>query len=506
MIPEMMNIFFNKIAIVHSFYSAVFRYMNEFIDPYLIASEAFTALESDKLQKTDPMQNLFDYMEFMRFNVQIAEKGATGTQKEMEKLMLQEGQRYARAFSNTLAMIPDEEDLVQYYDKLARLMDVLARQNQKTILAVKQDFGFHFERPGYVLAAETPRFCLYQVLPSKPGVELDPNGKPVLIFHPFVLGPNILAFLVDEGKSYVHAFANQGIPTYIRILKDITVTDAVQTMTPEDDALDTQYFCQELIERHGQKVTLNGFCQGGFMAVLDILSGALDGLVDSLITCVAPMDGTRSLALVEYLEHLPTRFRDLSYAYKRMSNGNYVVDGKVMSWVYKLKSMEKEFPLVALFRDMESTDETAMNKTAAALNHWIIYDRNDLPVKITQLSFDSYTQPVTPAGELPVIMFGKRLNFHDFDGKGIDWLLCYAEKDDLVDAPAALTPLDFIKSGIQVTVFPKGHGSIATSWSDENSQCALHKPFQHKGKTYDGPVFWHQKRNRPYYMKKASAQ
>lgn len=502
MLLEMTNIYLNKIGIVQSFVTALSRYMKEFIDPFMIATEAFTSLENEKLQTTAPIQNYLDYMEFLQFNYQIAEKGSMGSQKEIEKFLSHESSRYARALQNTLTGSHDGETLADYYAKAARLMDVVATENHRTILDVKHDFGFHFERNGYFLAAESPRFRLYQVLPTKAGVTTDTNGKPVLVMHPFVLGPNILAFLVDEGKSYVHAFANQGIPTYIRVIKDIRTSEAVQQMTPEDDAMDTQAFCRLLKERHGQKVTLNGFCQGGFMAVLNILSGALDGLVDALITCVAPMDGTRSKALVEYLAHLPKRFRDLSYAYKRLPNGSYVVDGKVMSWVYKLKSMEKEFPLVALFRDLGLTDEQnnafQMNKTAAALNHWLIYDRTDLPVHLTKLSFDSYTTPVTPEGDLPVTMFGKKLNFHDFREKGIPWLLCYAETDDLVDRPAALAPLDYIRDCIQVTVFPKGHGSIATSWSDENSRCALTKSFQHEGQTYEGPVYWQQKLNQKH--------
>ena len=46
-----------------------------------------------------------------------------------------------------------------------------------------------------------------------------------------------------------------------------------------------------------------GYCQGGFTAVVNLLSGELDHLVDALITCVAPMDGTRSQGLVEFLHH-----------------------------------------------------------------------------------------------------------------------------------------------------------------------------------------------------------
>lgn len=115
----------------------------------------------------------------------------------------------------------------------------------------------------------------------------------------------------------MHAYANQGMPTYhIRVLKDIDSTPAVQTMTGEDDAWTTRYFCEIINKKHGLPVTLNGFCRVRFVALLNILTGQLDALVDALVTCVAPMDGTRSKALIEYLEHLPARFRDLGYAVK----------------------------------------------------------------------------------------------------------------------------------------------------------------------------------------------
>jgi hypothetical protein len=109
------------------------------------------------------------------------------------------------------------------------------------------------------------------------------------------------------------------------------------------------------------------------------------------------------------------------------------------------------------------------------MNHWLIYDRNDLPEGITKLSFDSYTIPVEKDGTLPVTMFGKKLNFKGIQEKGIKWLLCYAEKDDLVDKAAAVAPLDYVEA--EVTVFPKGHGAIATSWSHPETECALHKRF-----------------------------
>jgi hypothetical protein len=235
-------------------------------------------------------------------------------------------------------------------------------------------------------------------------------------------------------------------------------------------------------------VTLNGFCQGGFITIVDVLSGQLDGLVDALITCVAPMDGTRSKALIEYLEHLPGRFRDLGYAVRDLPNGNQVVDGKVMSWVYKLKSMEKEAPIYTLYRDLMMFDDplgkdVKITKTAAALNHWLIYDRNDIPVAITKMSFDSYTIPVKEDGTLPIKLFGRALNFKYLKEKGIRYLICYAASDDLIDKESALAPLDYVDA--EVTMFPKGHGAIATTWSAIDSEYAVHKRFEN-GKR--GPV------------------
>jgi hypothetical protein len=167
------------------------------------------------------------------------------------------------------------------------------------------------------------------------------------------------------------------------------------------------------------------------------------------------------------------------------------VDGKVMSWVYKLKSMENEAPLFTLYRDLKMFDRgdggpAKISKTAAAINNWLIYDRNDLPEAITKMSFDSYTVPVDRQGNLPFKLFDRNLNFKRLQEKNLPFLICYAERDDLVDKEAALAPLDHIPA--EVTCFPKGHGAIATSWSRPDSACALHTRF---GDDYRGPVRFH---------------
>ena len=473
-----------------SAYGAVLiKYHQEFMQPFWVALDAFLTTEKEKLLSHPPTESMRDYFELLQFNLQVAEKGF---RSGMEAMLGYHGNRASEGIQAWLNTVFKKEGdtIADLAEREALLLENLLHAYPKAIRDIKPEYGFHFDDGGYVKAGETDRFVIYQVLPTRAeGVRED--GKPVLIVPPYVLGANILGFLPGEGKSYVHAFANQGIPTYIRILKDIDTTPAVQTITGEQDASDIGTFCEILKERHGKPVTLNGFCQGGFVSLTGLLSGELDGLVDALMTCVAPMDGTRSKALVEYMQHLPPRFRDLGYAVKPLPNGNRVVDGKVMSWVYKLKSMENEAPLFALYRDLKMFDNDkccpiTVSKTAAAINHWLIYDRNDLPEAITKMSFDSYTIPVDDQGNLPFKLFDRKLNFKRLQEKNIPFLICYAEQDDLVDKDAALAPQDFIP--VEVTRFPKGHGAIATSWSQPDSACALHTRF---GDNYRGPVRFH---------------
>ncbi|HPI92657.1 MAG TPA: metal transporter [Deltaproteobacteria bacterium] len=465
-----------KILANETYFNGVFKYINEFMTPFWIALNSFSATERDKLVRHTPEENTRDYLELLLFNIQVAVKGMDSTIKAAGDFHLNELSRAFNAWLNTI-FDREGEDIQAFVERQARLLTKVVYEYPRAIDDIGTDYGFHFEQAGYRKLAETERFTVYQVLPRR-SVKVSQRHKPILIIPPYVLGVNILGFLPGDGKSYAHAYADQGIPTYVRVLKDIEETPAVQTMTGEDDALDTRYFCEVIKEKHGLPVTLNGFCQGGFVALLDILTGELDGLVDALITCVAPMDGTRSRALIEYLEHLPSRFRDLGYAVKELPNGNGVVDGKVMSWVYKLKSMEKEAPIYTLYRDLMMFDDPAgkdvkITRTAAALNHWLLYDRKDIPEAITKMSFDSYTVPIAEDGTMPVSLFGKKLNIKRIKEKGIRFLICYAESDDLVDRDSALAPLDYVDA--EVTVFPKGHGAIATTWSAPDTEYAIHK-------------------------------
>lgn len=458
------------------------RSILDFMAPSFTALNSLTTVQREKLEFLPSQDSLQDYLEFWQFILQMGEKAFLNGLKVMNDYHVRQMEGTFKAWLNT-AFGLEGEDIASFMARQANIMDLLVHDYPQAIRAIEPEYGLHFDDGGYVQVAETDRFYLYQVLPRHEEIKVRKKGKPVLIIPPYVLGANIMAFLPGEDKSFVHCFANQGIPTYIRIVKDIYTTPAVQVITGEEDCLDTRLFCQQVQDRHGTAVTLCGYCQGGFTAVINLLSGELDGLVDALITCVAPMDGTRSKGLRSFLEQLPERFKETRFAIKSLPNGNQVVQGRLLSWVFKLKDITKENPLNSFFRDLQLLEKgMKIAKSAAAINYWLLHDVTDLPVAICKMSYDSYTIPVTPDGTLPVKLFGRSLNFRRIKEMGIDWLICAAEKDDLVEKEAALAPLDWVEA--EVTMFPKGHVAMATSWSLPTSECSLDKCFL----DFRGPV------------------
>lgn len=461
------------------------KYVNTFFIPFLISTQYFSREELKRVWNRTPVENLLAYMKLAQMNLDLTARAMNGGFQATGQFIQNELQGVLPALATG-----DPKVCRQFADRMEKLVSGVAYTYPKAIDDIGAEFGFHFERqPKESKVDETGRFELYQVLPTDPKASVRNNGKPILIVPPFVLGANILSFLPGEGRSYAHAFANQGIPTYIRVLKNIRTSEPVQVMTPEDDARDTRRFCEILKKRHGAPVTINGYCQGGYAALCDLLSGELDELVDAFITCVAPMDGTCSKGLAKFLEDLPTVFNDLSYGTKVLPNGNHVADGALMGWIYKLKSIEMETPLLAMWRDMmmvshTNGDPASISKTAAALNHWLLYERNDLPMEITKMSFAAYNHSITADGTLPVKLFGRKLNLKRLAEKKIKWLICYGLQDDLVEPETALAPLDHVDA--QVTPFPKGHVAIATSWSYPESAYALHKRYEKENAV--GPV------------------
>jgi hypothetical protein len=456
---------------------AIQRESTEFNDSMLIAFQL-----SMQASRKNPL-SLMETLEVLTHSRDLLIQGATASSDKALEFLSDQAQESWSALLNTV-LSTEGEKFSDFMRREAEVMESVANFHEQ-MEAIKDEFGFHFNTEGYELAAETDGFLFYQVLPNQEGVQVRDDLKPVILVPPYMLGVHILSFLPAENKSYAHAFANEGIPTYVRVVKDIMEEEKVQTMTPEDDCNQTLEFCRQLTEQYGQPVALNGTCQGGYISLMNILSGKLDGVCDTLITNVAPIDGTCSRAM----SGMPSMHHD--FITTTLPNGNEVANGYLLSLGMRFVAIDRETPLIKVLDQASLHRATELNpgKTVAALFRWLLKERVHLPLGIANMSSHSFHEPVSAEGNLPVELYGKPLNVGDLADLKIRWYQDYALKDDLV-TPACATAANKFLDGTDVlesVPFPGGHVGILTS--PHNKRSPVNGEFKGKdGATLRGPV------------------
>jgi hypothetical protein len=301
------------------------------------------------------------------------------------------------------------------------------------------------------------------------------------------MGAHILSFLPKENKSYAHTFANEGIPTYVRITKDINEVEAVQDMTPEGDCLQTVDLCNAVMDRHERKhkVALNGTCQGGYISLMNLLSEEYKDVCDTLITNVAPIDGTYSDAI----SGMPAMHHD--FVTTVLPSGKKVANGYMLSLGMRFVAVDRETPLIKVLDQASLQKATGMNpgNTVAALFRWLLKERVHLPLEIAKMSSHTFHEPIAENGDLPVKLFDKPLNIGNLEKLGIAWYQNYALKDDLVTPACATAGNKFLEGTdvIESVPFPGGHVAILTS--PYNKRSPVNGEFEDKeGNKYRGPV------------------
>ncbi len=433
------------------------REMAEFADSCLIASQ--TAMRASR---ENPL-SVWETIQVMQHNQALITKGLMSAQEKMLSYVFDQIEEGTQALMNTLydgKGNGSSERFGSFLRREAEVMESVANFNDQ-IEKIKDEFGFHFNTSDYKLVHETDTFQMYQVLPLKKGVKVRSDVPPMLLVPPYMLGVHILSFLPHENKSYSHSFANEGIPTYVRVVKDIMKTEAVQQTTPDADCLQTLELCSKLKEIHGKKVVLNGTCQGGYICLMNILSGKLTDVCDTLITNVAPIDGTYSDAI----SGMPQMHSD--FITTPLANGNRVANGYMLSLGMRFVAIDRETPLVKVLDQASMHRATDLNpgKTPAALFRWLLKERVHLPLEVAKMSSCTFQQPIGDDGTLPVQLFGKPLNIKDLAKLGVKWYQNYAIKDDLVTPPCATAGNKFLEGTdvVESVAFHGGHVAILTS-------------------------------------------
>ncbi len=454
------------------------REFSEFADSKMIAMQiAMQAARENPL-------SVMETMEVMQHNQALMTKGVLSAQEKLTGFAWDQVEEFQSALFNTVQG-NGGETLAGYVQREAEIMEAVANFTEQ-IEKIKDEFGFQFNSPNYKLVHETDTFLLYQVLPVKKGVKVNDALKPMILVPPYMLGAHILSFLPGEDKSYSHSFANEGIPTYVRVVKDIMKNETVQATTPDSDCLQTVELCKLVQKKHGgQQVTLNGTCQGGYICLMNLLSGKFQGICDTLITNVAPIDGTYS----EAIHGMPQMHHD--FITTTLPNGNKVANGYLLSLGMRFVAIDREQPLVKVLDQASLQKATEMNpgKTVAALFRWLLKERVHLPLEIAKMSSLTFQQPIREDGALPVQLFGKDLKVQDLAKLGIKWYQNYAVKDDLVTPPCATAANKYLEGTdvIESVPFPGGHVAILTSPYSKKSPVNGH--FKDRdGTEYRGPV------------------
>jgi hypothetical protein len=449
----------------------------EFLDSTLIAAQTgFQAARDNPLG----VRETFDVMQH---SSALLTEGLLATREKVSGYLFDQLEEGVRAFLNTV-LNREGETIAAYLRREADVMEAVADFHEQ-IEKIKDEFGFQFATPGYKLAHETDSFLLYQVLPTKKGVKVRDDRRPMILVPPYMLGAHILSFLPGEHKSYAHAFANEGVPTYVRVVKDIMTTEAVQNMTPDDDCTQTRELCEQLVERHGKKVTLNGTCQGGYICLMNVLSGTYKDVCDTIITNVAPIDGTYSDAI----SGMPTLHHD--FITDTLPNGKKVANGYLLSLGMRFVAIDRETPLIKVLDQVSLHKATDLNpgKTVAALFRWLLKERVHLPLEIAKMSSHTFQEPISKDGELPVSLYGQPLNVRDLAKLNVRWYQDYAIKDDLVTPDCATAANKFLEGTgvIESVPFPGGHVAILTS--PHSKRAPVNGRFKGKdGTEYRGPV------------------
>jgi len=158
--------------------TGVLKYLSEFSAPFWVALSAFSSTEKIKLGQVYPWESMSDYIELIRFNQQVAEKGLTSTLESMNLFHARKASEGFFAWLNTL-LGRESDDLGAFTARQRDLIDTVVNVYPQAIRDIKPEYGFDFEHGDYLKVAETERFFLYQVFPLAAGVNIRENGKPI---------------------------------------------------------------------------------------------------------------------------------------------------------------------------------------------------------------------------------------------------------------------------------------------------------------------------------------
>ena len=328
------------------------------------------------------------------------------------------------------------------------------------------------------LIYETQHFNVFEITPDQnadKGLAGTPREKvkPMVFFLPAVLGSDVGALL--EKINMLKYFANKGIPVYIADLKPIDTTEAVQNMGIDEYTADMALITAKTTEKHGKPTTAVGYCMGGSLTTIAILSGEVKS-VDATFRIVAPGGGEGMFD--DLLALVPPEYSGTKAAQKELPNGNKVIDGlslqRVISDVDETVLPATTQYLETITRTFKNVQKgkTGISEKGAAIQHYLnggpAGRPPNIPVGLTDMSFLLAHDKVADDGSTTIHIKGKQVNFRKLP-ENLRILNFLGSKDNITRISDSVAPMhkhledEYKRGQIQDVIKPVGHLAFATA-------------------------------------------
>jgi PAS domain S-box-containing protein len=126
------------------------KYLNDFMAPYLLATNYFSNAEMWKIPKTPPLEGLQSYSGLMQFNSELGGRALISSMKAMNDYGNMELKKGIDALFNTLFERNrdgrSDEAIIAFTERQALMTEMLVRGYPQAIKDIASEYGFGFER------------------------------------------------------------------------------------------------------------------------------------------------------------------------------------------------------------------------------------------------------------------------------------------------------------------------------------------------------------------------
>ncbi len=164
----------NGVSASALYWSGILKYNTDFVDPMVRAYAHFVQEEFKRLEQSGHFPSAEDHEALFKRNAALA---AIAWKAFADRAWEYHSKEYLRFLVSLIHTLEGDrgETVEQYTATLVEALHKLVVDLPQATRDIRAEYGFHFDDAGYAQIAETDRMLLYQVLPTDPGVRVNPG-------------------------------------------------------------------------------------------------------------------------------------------------------------------------------------------------------------------------------------------------------------------------------------------------------------------------------------------